>query len=375
MAQYFQAIRIDHILGFFRIWEIPVDYRSGLMGHFSPAYSIHRNELEREGIWVFNRLTYPYIPTQRLHEDFNSKANSIIKKFFQKGEGDKLILKEEFNTEKKITEYLQNDKFKEEDVETIFLKEKLIEYSMDVCLLKNKKNPENEFSPKISLEKSYSFQKLDKHIQTVLLRLHDDYYYNRQEGLWEKVGFERLPVVKSSDMFVCGEDLGMLPKCIFSVLRKLSILSLRIQRMPPEKDHEFGYPPHYPYMSVCSTSSHDCSTIRGWWEEDRAKTQLFFNTTLGEYGEAPPFCEPWICKKIIEQHMWAPSMWAIFPIQDLFALREDLRVSDPTSEQINIPSDPDHYWRYRIHVNIEDLIENKGFFDTVREIVVASGRY
>ncbi len=37
MSRYFDAYRIDHILGFFRIWEIPIEYSQGTMGHFSPA--------------------------------------------------------------------------------------------------------------------------------------------------------------------------------------------------------------------------------------------------------------------------------------------------------------------------------------------------
>ena len=56
MSQYFDAFRIDHILGFFRIWEIPAEQKSGLMGHFNPALPYSADEiyfmrLPREGLF------------------------------------------------------------------------------------------------------------------------------------------------------------------------------------------------------------------------------------------------------------------------------------------------------------------------------------
>jgi len=179
----------------------------------------------------------------------------------------------------------------------------------------------------------------------------------------------------ASDMFVCGEDLGMLPECIFPVMSKLSILGLRIQRMPPDSQKNFAHPNEYSYMTVCSTSSHDCSTIRGWWEEiGDDKRQIFFNQILAEYGVAPAHCEPWIVGKILEQHMWCPSMWAIFPLQDFFGMIDDLRVPNPESEQINEPSNPQHYWRYRIHVTLEDLLAHRRFSNVIRTLITVTGR-
>ena len=48
MARYFDAYRIDHILGFFRIWEIPKTAKSGLLGHFSPALPMSVEEIESQ---------------------------------------------------------------------------------------------------------------------------------------------------------------------------------------------------------------------------------------------------------------------------------------------------------------------------------------
>ena len=55
MCRYFHAYRIDHILGFFRIWEIPGDCVTGLLGHFRPSLAIARSELDSRGIWDIDR--------------------------------------------------------------------------------------------------------------------------------------------------------------------------------------------------------------------------------------------------------------------------------------------------------------------------------
>ena len=50
MSRYFDAFRIDHSLGFFRIWEIPTEYKSGMMGHFNPALPYSPEEISAMGL-------------------------------------------------------------------------------------------------------------------------------------------------------------------------------------------------------------------------------------------------------------------------------------------------------------------------------------
>lgn len=66
MAKYFTAYRIDHILGFFRIWELPEHAVTGLVGKFRPSIPLSQEELDREGIWDFDRLSKPYMQQQIL---------------------------------------------------------------------------------------------------------------------------------------------------------------------------------------------------------------------------------------------------------------------------------------------------------------------
>ena len=144
--------------------------------------------------------------------------------------------------------------------------------------------------------------------------------------------------------------------------------------MPNDATMEFWHPANTPYLSVCTTSSHDTSTLRGWWEEDRAKIQRFYSHILGNWGEATAFCEPWIATQVINQHLYSPSMWAIFPIQDLLAMDGQLRRQNPGEERINVPANPQHYWKYRMHLTLEQLLSEDGFNHFLRQLNERSGR-
>jgi len=241
--------------------------------------------------------------------------------FIQIGYG-RYQFRPEFNTEKKLNAYFESiTKTTQEIFISHFvqvLKKQLSSLMKNVVLLRDPHN-EYHFYPRINMEKTSSFQSLDWYLQEKLRDLYLDYFYKRQEGLWHEIGMNRLPVIKeSSKMLVCGEDLGMIPACVPPVLRDLSIMGLCVQRMPPDPKKLFQHPSDYPYMTVCTPSSHDCSTIRGWWEEDRDKTNAFWKFQLGMSGDAPLFAEDWICRKVIEQHMHSKSILCIFPVQEIF---------------------------------------------------------
>ena len=186
---------------------------------------------------------------------------------------------------------------------------------------------------------------------------------------------KKLPQLKqATNMLVCGEDLGMVPSCVPDVMKQLGILSLEIQRMPKDSGKEFFHPADAPYLSVITPSTHDMSTIRGWWEEDRARTQRFYNHELGQWGEAPWFCEAWISKAVIIQHLHSPAMWSIFQLQDLLGMSETVRRENPHDERINVPANPKNYWKYRMHLTLEDMLREKAFNEELKSYVSASGR-
>ena len=213
------------------------------------------------------------------------------------------------------------------------------------------------------------------HLQYQLRELYVDYFFKRQDNFWLYGAMQKLPALKrATNMLVCGEDLGMVPSCVPDVMRQLGLLSLEIQRMPKDGTKKFFHPNDAPYLSVVTPSTHDMSTIRGWWEEDRNKTQHFYNYMLGHYGEAPFFCEPWINKEILLQHLYSPAMWSIFLMQDILGINGKLRREEPQEERINVPAQSNHYWRYRMHVNLEDLIKEKEFNEEFKKYVAESGR-
>lgn len=185
----------------------------------------------------------------------------------------------------------------------------------------------------------------------------------------------KLPMLKAAtNMLVCGEDLGMVPECVPDAMKQTGILSLEIQRMPKDPEKEFFHPNDAPYLSVITPSTHDMSTVRGWWEENREKTQHFYNQVMGQWGEAPQYCEAWINRAIIMQHLYSPAMWSIFQLQDLLGMSETLRRENPHDERINIPANPKNYWQYRMHISLEDLLKEDAFNEELKGYVENSGR-
>ena len=205
--------------------------------------------------------------------------------------------------------------------------------------------------------------------------LYIEFFYHRHDAFWKEQAMKKLPaILEASEMLVCGEDLGMIPDCVPGVMNELGILSLEVQRMPKDPKIEFLHPSDAPYLSVSTTSTHDTSTLRGWWEEDPGKSERFFRTIMGNHAPFHNVMEAWLATDIIQQHFWSPAMWVIFPIQDLLAMDEELRREDFEAERINIPAVANHYWRYRIHLTLEKLLKANKFNEELRRMIIHSGR-
>lgn len=397
MSGYFDAFRIDHILGFFRIWSIPLDAVQGILGRFVPAIPVREGEFYEAGIgFSRERLCRPYINDAVLHELFGDLADHVRRGFLdQTPDGghwsgqSQYTLKPEFDTQRKVEQWFENlpaagsggkksaGKTKAAPAlapeENMRVRDGLYDLIANVILL-DTPDPEG-FAFRIGMEKTSSFRFLPDEVKEPLKALYVNYFFRRQDDFWAQEAYEKLPELKrSTEMLVCGEDLGMVPDCVPDVMRALGILSLEIQRMPKQAGRTFFHPKDAPYLAVVTPSTHDMSTIRGWWEEDRDLTQRFFNEQLGYEGRAPYFCEPWVARTILAQHFHSPAMWAIFQIQDLLSMDGDLRRQQPAEERINVPANPKHYWRYRMHLSLEALQKAKGFNAALRELVGASGR-
>jgi 4-alpha-glucanotransferase len=369
MNYYFDAFRIDHILGFFRIWSIPLHAVEGIMGRFVPAIPVHISEFGERGIhFDYNRYCRPFITESILQEVFGEGAGEVKETFLKENGFEQYAFKDQFRTQRQVENYFK-------DQEDQQLKQGLFDLLSNVILFEEEGSNGTKFHFRFSVESTLSFREFDAHTKHLLKLLYVNYFFDRQDHHWKIEAMQKLPGLKrSTNMLVCGEDLGLVPNSVPDVMKQLGILSLEIQRMPKETNKQFFHPADAPYLSVVTPSTHDMSTVRGWWEEDRISTQKFYNTELNQPGEAPPYCEPWINKAIVLQHLYSPAMWSIFQLQDLLGIDGELRREDPSEERINLPSNPQHYWNYRMHLNIEDLLQEKEFNADLRDYIQSSGR-
>ena len=372
MSNYFDAFRIDHILGFFRIWSIPLNSIEGIMGRFVPAIPVDVSEFYNNNIWFdYNRYCKPFITDEIINSVFNDKVNYVKETFLELLAYGNYNLKEPFNTQRKVEQYFFQNKIED----AVKIKQGLFDVISNVILFEEENSGGQKFHFRFGIENTSSFQQLEYHTRGRIHDLYLNYFYRRQDNFWRKEALKKLPQLKrSTSMLICGEDLGMVPHCVPEVMKDLGILSLEIERMPKDLSKEFFHPNDSPYLAVVTPSTHDTSTIRGWWEENRAKTQKFYNYMLGHYGEAPYFCEPWINKEIVLQNLYSPAMWSIFLLQDLLGMNGDIRRENPGEERINVPSDSNHYWGYRMHLTLENLLKENEFNNEVKKYVSECGR-
>ena len=371
MSNYFDAFRIDHILGFFRIWSIPEEAIEGIMGKFVPAIPVYKHEFESRGIH-FNteRFCEPFITDQIIWE-LAPGLEQKIKAFLKHKNSFEYQFRDEFNTQKKIEIYLNTQHQSEDNTE---LRQALFNLHSNVLLWRDEVSIEG-FHFRFNIDKTLSYKHLNNQEKYHFTELYNDYFFNRQDQIWRKEALEKLPALKRcTDMLICGEDLGLVPKTVPEVMASLGLLSMEVQRMPKQMNQAFFDPANAPYLSVVTPSTHDMSTIREWWMEDRNISQKFFNEMLWQYGEAPADASCQIVKSIIIQHLNSPAMWAVFQLQDLFAMQEDLRLSDPKNERINVPGDPNHFWRFRIQIKLEDLLEKTNFNNELKQYINSCNR-
>ena len=374
MSRYFDAYRIDHILGFFRIWEIPYEATQGLLGYFSPALGYQLSAVSYQLSANEERLTKPYIRGHFLHEFFGEYTEEVREKYLNETSFSYFELKEEFNTQRKIIDFFVNIQHTTYNIHKYDkIKNGLLSLCNEVLFVKDKNNT---LHPRIALQFTHSYNELEDYQKDNINKLYDEYFYHRNEGLWKNEALKKLPkIIEASDMLVCGEDLGMIPACVKDVMQQLNILSLEVQRMPKNPGEIFVNPANNPYLSVDTTSTHDMSTIRGWWEENGELTNRFYREILGHHGGAPYFAEPWVCKEIIEQHLNSSSMLVILPIQDYIAMDGDFRWDATQREQINIPSNSHHHWCYKMHQSLESLNEKQDFNDLILNLIKNSRNF
>ncbi len=367
MQKYFDAYRIDHVLGFFRIWEIPAGAVHGLLGQFQPSLGMTAAEISGYGLPFRGEIfTTPYITKEILEDIFKERAAYVRDNFVKPYIDGRYLMREEYDTQRKVEAAIKDDDNLRDGLYTLL---------SNILFLPDHKCP-TLYHPRIAAQHSYVYKMLLSDAErNCFNRLYDDYYYHRNNHYWYKEAMKKLPLlVEATRMLVCAEDLGMIPECVPTVMNELRILSLEVQSMPKEYGLQFGYPGRYPYRSVCTIDSHDMPTLRMWWDEDYERTQNYYSQMLGRRDEAPHPLPCWLARDILSRNLQSASMLCILSLQDWLAISEDLRYADADAERINIPANPHHYWRYRMHLNIEDMIANQRFCDDIAEMIQQAGR-
>lgn len=373
MAEFFDAYRIDHVLGFFRIWQIPMDALHGLLGYFNPAMPYSTDELRYNyDFWIdVPKQTKPYIMDYFIGDFFGPYTAEAIDNYLDRNRDGSYRFKPEFDTQRKVADYFANLPKNEKNTRIC---NGLLGLADEVLFIEDPYE-KGKFHPRISAQYTYIYRSLNDYERWCFNRLYNDFYYHRHNDFWYgKAMWKMPPLLEATDMLACAEDLGMIPDCVPAVMQQLEILSLEIQRMPKDSSLSFGNTWSYPYYSVCTTSTHDMGGLRQWWEENREETQRFFNEVLHESGAAPYFAEPWVCDKIIDLHLLSPSMLCILPLQDWLSMDGNIRRNDPREEQINVPANPRHYWRYRMHMTVAELMAHKEFNEYLASKITNAGR-
>lgn len=374
MKKYFDAYRIDHVLGFFRIWEIPTEHVFGTMGRFRPSLPYSEEEIRDFGFdEKAEKYSIPYFDEDYIDSLSNHAEKGFKNTYFEKND-DGLTLKPEYRSQRAIEGQIKN-----EDTRKL-----LTNLAAEVLFIADS-TQKNHYHPRIMAQLTHVFTTLNEHDKQAFNRLHDVFFYERHNQYWADEAMKKIPIITQSrdsahpqmklfplddeGMLPCAEDLGMVPQSVKGVLERLQILSLEIQRMPKTYGHTFDDLEHNPYLSVATIATHDMPPFRLWWKEEPEKRKAFWHEVLQHDGEAPEEASAEICEDIVARHIHCPSMLCMLALQDYLAMSPSLRSKQPEKEQINVPANPNQYWQYRMHLTIEELIQATSFNEKLISLI------
>jgi 4-alpha-glucanotransferase len=371
LSQYFDALRIDHVLGYFRIWEIPVEAVDGVLGHFSPALPLTVDEIEYFGLTFRKELfTKPFINDRIVDRLFGIHAAYVRDNFLVRKAYNLYDLADQCATQRRIATFFADRR----DENSLWIRDGLMRLASNVLFLEDSHQQEM-YHPRIGATQEPVFEALSDTERDAYLRLYNNYFYQRHSFFWGQQALHRLPAMMGdSRMLFCAEDLGMLPDCVEPVLDQLRILTLEIQQLPKQQGFEYSHLEANPIRSVCTIATHDMTPLRLWWQQQPERRQRYYVTMLQKEGRAPEQLPAHLAEEIIARHLYCPSMLCILQLQDWLAMDSELRSKRPDEERVNTPSDAYNRWQYRMHLTIEELLQATKFNTKLRTMIQRSRR-
>lgn len=375
-SNFYDAYRLDHILGFFRIWAIPSEDCNALNGHTEPFSYFSRKDLYKLGFdddrirW----LSQPHIPTNVIEDiTWNREiAHQILEKLCtQIGDEELWLFKKTVTGSRQI---LETD-FSEmvDGAATERITAKLVEYWSNRTLIEISKD---KFIPLWSYDYSTSWNSLNENEKKSLLELFAT-LNKKNERLWKKQADEIFEsITKNIKMIPCGEDLGVNISCVPQTMKNHNILGLRVVRWCRKWD--IKNQPYIPFddyepLSVTTTSVHDSSTIRDWYEN--GTTDAFFSEEESEKDDknlnksAQKEFSPDIAFDIMNKCAKSASIWYISPLQDFLYLNKKYWLENSKAERINIPGTVTKFnWTYRLPASIEELSTDNELIEKINLI-------
>lgn len=360
--RYYHAFRIDHVLGFFRIWAIPATDGSGVTGVFKPQTGITDDDLRSIGFdeGRIRWLAEPHLRGEELRSWIS--ADLIDRMFTRIGEEDLFLFRPDLAGEGEIESILAQSEAREQ----------LVAAWRDRALtaIDQDRYAVTWYFRECSRYIALGDDEKDRFEQLVARTA------IRDNELWADHGRRLLTVMQeSTDMLACAEDLGVIPEAVPRVLSELGILGLRISRWAHYWDQP-GQPlipaTDYPELSVCAPSVHDTSTLRDWWENEEGREDLW--RIMGAAGPAPATFDPKTAGAVLAYFAAARSRIVVYQLQDLLALVSDFRIDDASQERVNVPGTyNDFNWTWRMPVPVEEMIKNAALLQGVASIAEQRG--
>lgn len=387
-SKYYDAYRLDHVLGFFRIWAIPAEDVNALNGRAEPFSPIKKETLYDLG-FDDNRIRWlscPHVPTSAI-EDITwnrEQARNVLSTFCnQIGSEELWLFKPEIKGSKEFYQTDFSDACHPDAAERI--RQVLVDFWSNRTLIEISKD---KFVPHWTRARSTSWQSLNDAEKSSLQKLFDE-INQKNEKLWAKQADEIFTAIaKDLDMIPCGEDLGVNIGCVPKIMEAHGILGLRVARWcrkwekPSQPYVDFK---NYEPLSVTTTSVHDSSTIRQWWQDEKDSAAAFVRANPEYFGvnknlpeeEAnriiaetaqKPFSEE-IARSVMSASLSSASLWNISPLQDYLYMEKKYWLSDAANERINVPGTvSDFNWTYRLPASLETLLSDKKLIEKIQKI-------